>query len=300
VTGAGGFIGRHLVAMLHDRGDEAIPIARPFDANRVASELAGAQAVVHLAGLVSAATDAAFTEANVEGTRAVGEAARRAGIPIIYISSLAAGGPAPAEAPRTEADEPAPVTQYGRSKLGGERAIQSIDGLQWTILRPTVVYGPGDHGMLPVFRLAARGVLPHVGRKTAKYMFIHINDLLRVIDRAVDARAFGETLFVGHPRPVTTRELLDHLRAAVGRRAPIVRVPDPVLGVAASFGDVIGRLRGRRLIIDRARYAELSGPGFVCSVERLRDRLGIVAAIDLPEGLARTAAWYRSEGWLPR
>ncbi|HEV3057429.1 MAG TPA: hypothetical protein VGY48_04235, partial [Vicinamibacterales bacterium] len=46
------------------------------------------------------------------------------------------------------------------------------------------------------------------------------------------------------------------------------------------------------------RYAELYSPGFVCRVERLRDRLGVVAAVDVPEGLARTMAWYVANGWV--
>jgi nucleoside-diphosphate-sugar epimerase len=298
VTGANGFIGRHVVAMLRERGDAAYPIARPFEAVRIASQIAGADAVIHLAGLVSAASESAFVDANVEGTRTVATAARAAGVPIVFVSSLAAGGPAPADRPRVETDPPAPLTAYGRSKLAGERAIRAIDGLRWTILRPTVVYGPGDRGMYPVFRLAARGILPHVGRRTAKYMFVHVRDLTRVIDRAIDARAFGETMFVCHPHAVTTRTLLDRLSEAVGRQAPIVRVPDVVLWAASRVGDVVGALRGKRLIIDSPRYAELSAPGFVCSVDRLRDRLGIVAEIDLDEGLAQTAAWYRAEGWL--
>jgi len=298
VTGATGFIGRNVVALLRDRGDAVFPIARPFDTGRIAAQIAGADAVVHLAGLVSAASESAFVEANIEGTRIVAAAARVADVPMVYVSSLAAGGPAPADAPRVETDPPAPLTAYGHSKLGGERAIRAIDGLQWTILRPTVVYGPGDRGMFPVFRLAAHGILPHVGRTTAKYMFVHVRDLARVIDRAVDARAFGETMFVCHPRAVTTRELLDGLCEAVGRRAPIVRVPDVVLRAAARVGDVVGTLRGKRLIIDSPRYAELSAPGFVCSVDRLRVRLGVVAEIDLTEGLAQTAAWYRAAGWL--
>jgi len=298
VTGASGFIGRNLMAALVRRGDEAVPIARPFDAGRIGVQIAGADAVVHLAGLVSAPSDRAFFDANVEGTRIVADAARRAGVPLVQISSLAAGGPAASDAPRVEDDPSAPLTAYGRSKLEGENVIRAMDRLDWTILRPTVVYGPHDRAMLPLFRLAARGVLPHVGRASAAYMFVHVDDLVRAIDRAIDARVFGETMFVGHPRTVTTREILEHLRTAVGRRAPIVRVPDVVLRAASAAGDVVGRIRGRRMLIDGSRYRELSAVGFVCSVDRLRARLGIAAETDLPDGFAHTAAWYRSQGWL--
>jgi len=298
VTGSSGFIGSNLTATLRERGDEVIAIARPFDAARIAAQIAGADALVHLAGLVSAATDRAFVEANVEGTRVVAEAAWRASVPVVDVSSLAAGGPAPAAAPRVEDDEDAPLTAYGRSKLGGEQALRAIDGLRWTILRPTVVYGPGDRAMLPLFRLAARGVLPHVGRRSAAYMFVHVRDLVRTIDRAIDARAWSETMFVCHPRTVTTREILECAQQAVGRHGPIVRIPDVVLRAAAAAGDVVGRIRGRRTLIDGPRYRELSAVGFVCRVDRLHDRLGVVAGIDLPEGFSETAAWYRAEGWL--
>ncbi|HEV3140970.1 MAG TPA: NAD-dependent epimerase/dehydratase family protein, partial [Vicinamibacterales bacterium] len=198
VTGSSGFIGRNLMTALAARG-ATIPIARPFDAARIASRIAGADAIVHLGGLVSAPRDRDLFDANVENTRVVADAARRAGVPVVYISSLAAGGPAPLSRPRVEDDPPSPLTPYGHSKLAGERVIRATDGLHWTILRPTVVYGPGDRGMLPLFRLAARGVLPHVGRTTAHYMFVHVHDLVRAIDRAIDARADGETMFVCHP-----------------------------------------------------------------------------------------------------
>ena len=298
VTGSSGFIGRNLVEALSAKGDDVLPIMRPFDPSRIADALRGTDAVVHLAGRVSAVRERDFVEANVEGTRAVAEGARRAGVPIVHISSLAAGGPAPSGAPRSEGDPPAPITAYGRSKLESEHVIAAIEGLRWTILRPTVVYGPRDRGMLPLFRMAARGVLPLVGRRTAAFMFVHVDDLIRAIDRAIDAGAHGETLFVAHPRPATTREVLDAVCAAVGRRAPIVPVPDAVLRVACAAGDLASRMRGRRVLLDSSRYRELAADGFVCRVERLRECLGVVAEIELGAGLARTATWYRSEGWL--
>jgi nucleoside-diphosphate-sugar epimerase len=88
------------------------------------------------------------------------------------------------------------------------------------------------------------------------------------------------------------------VRAAAGGRARIVRVPAPVTLVAALCCELAGRLRGRPLLLNRSRYAEIAAEGFVCSVDRLRDRLGVVAQIGLGEGLAKTAEWYRQEGWL--
>jgi len=298
LTGASGFIGGHVEAHFTANGVSVAPVRRPFERHTLADAFNGAEAVVHLAGVVSAVRERDYVSANVDGARAVAEAARAAGIPMVHISSLAAAGPASPMAPRSEDDAPSPINAYGRSKLEGERVIASISGLRWTTLRPGVVYGRRDRALLPVFRLAARGILPLVGRLDAAYTFVHVSDLVRAIAAAVDRPAKGDTLFVGHPQPVTTRGLLEAVRAAGGSRATIVRIPLPLTRLAALFGDLGGLLSGRPALINSRRYAELASEGFVCRVDRLRDRLGIVAAMDLEQGLADAAAWYRREGWL--
>ena len=122
----------------------------PLEASALEAAFRGAEVVVHLAGVPSAVRPQTYTEVNVEGVRAVATAARQAGARLIHISSLAAAGPAPARAPRHEDDPPDPITPYGRSKLAGEGVVASTSGLRWTILRPAVVYGPGDRALLPV------------------------------------------------------------------------------------------------------------------------------------------------------
>jgi dihydroflavonol-4-reductase len=298
VTGATGFIGRHVVAHLRSRGDDVIEVGRPLQRAAVSKAIAGAETVVHLAGVVSASRDADYTAVNIDATAAVAEAARDSEARLIHISSLAAAGPAGPQAPRSEGDPPAPMTAYGLSKLEGERVVAAIAGLRWTVLRPGVVYGPGDRALLPLFVLASRGVLPNIGRSSAAYTFVYITDLVRAIASAVDRGASGDVLFVGHAKPVTTRALLEGVRKAVGRGAVIVPVPLAVLRLVALLGDVGGAIRGKPLPMNSRRYSELATGGFVCRVDRLRDHLGVVAAMGLDEGLAQAAAWYRREGWL--
>lgn len=297
VTGASGFIGRHVTAALAERGDVAVAIKRPFTVPALVDAFRRVDTAVHLAGVVSAVRARDFFTANVEGTRAVAEAAAQAGVRLIHVSSLAAAGPAPPSAPRSEDDPPAPLTPYGRSKLEAERVVIATPGLRSTILRPGVVYGPGDGAMLPLVRYAAHGMLPLAGRTDAAYTFIHIRDAVRAMIAAVDIDV-PCPIFVGHPRPVTSRELLEAVRDATGGTAAIIRVPLAITRVAAACGDVLGLISGRPATINRWRYAEMASVGFVCRVDRLRDRLGIVARIDLDDGLKETAAWYRQEGWL--
>jgi dihydroflavonol-4-reductase len=298
VTGSSGFIGRHMVEHLAARGTRVVAVQRPFEPRALLNALRDVDAVIHLAGVVSALRERDYVAANVDGTRLVADACRTAGLPLINISSLAAAGPASPRNPRSEDDPPAPINAYGRSKLEGERAIARLDGLGWTTIRPGVVYGPRDRALLPLFRVAAAGFMPLVGRTDAAYSFIHVHDLVRAIAAAVDHPAVGDTIFAGHPHPVTTREILEGVRAAAGARAAIIPIPMALTHVAAFAGDLVGMLRGKPAVINSRRYAELASDGFVCRVDRLRDRLGIVAEVALKEGLASAYEWYRQEGWL--
>jgi nucleoside-diphosphate-sugar epimerase len=139
-----------------------------------------------------------------------------------------------------------------------------------------------------------------VGRDAA-YTFIHISDAVRAILAAVDAEndaVKGTVLFVGHPRPVTTREVLETVRSVGRSPAVIVRLPLVLTRIAAAMGDLLARITGRPAVINRWRYAELTAAGFVCRVDRLRERLGVVARLDLREGLEETVASYRRDGWI--
>ncbi len=313
MTGATGFIGRHVCAELTAAGHEVRAIVRPDSPRSAPPEavtfkaaltspalqeaFTGVDAVVHLAGVVSAQSDKEYSITNVAATREVATAARAAGARLVHVSSLAAAGPASAASPRSEDDPPSPVTAYGRSKLESEAAVRAVEGLPWIVLRPGIVYGPGDRAVLPLFLAAKRGILPLVGRTSAAYSFVHVSDVVRSIQAAIESPLSGETIFVGHHRPMSARAVLEAIRAAVGKGV-IVRVPTPLLWVGSIGGELAGIVTRRPAMINRRRYVELTAEGFVCRVDRLKERLGIVPYIGFEEGVARTASWYRSAGWL--
>jgi nucleoside-diphosphate-sugar epimerase len=314
VTGASGFIGRHLTVRLAAAGAEVRAILRPdskkpappnatvirsaLTTEALTGAFSGADVVVHLAGCVRARRAEDFTRGNVDSTRAAAQAARAVNARFIYVSSLAAAGPSSPAAPRTELDPAAPLTPYGASKLAGERAVTEATGLHWTILRPGVVYGPQDAALLALFRMADRGILPAVGRAGAAYTFIYIDDVVRAIERAVERPLDGRTIFLGHPEPVTTLALLQQIRSASAGSALILPIPLPVTRAAAALCDLTTKLTGRLLPLDSWRYAELAAEGFVCRVDVMRELLGVEPQVSLTEGLAKTAAWYRANGFL--
>jgi dihydroflavonol-4-reductase len=312
ITGATGFIGRQLAHALVERGDRVVAIVRPdspglragpfpdgvetaqaaLRSPELAASFTGADAVVHLAGVISARRRATYAAVNVEGTRAAAEAARDAGAHFVYVSSLAAAGPAPASSPRTEDDRPAPINDYGATKLGGEREVAGVPGLRWTTLRPGVVYGNGDHALTPLFRMARSRVMPVVGGAETAYTFVHIDDMVRALVAAIDRRADRLTCFVGHAEAVRARTLVKAVRDAADGRAALLPIPAPLVWIGAQACELAGAAVGRELLLSRRRYAEMYAPGFVCRVDRLRTELGVVAAVNLEDGLKRSAGWY--------
>lgn len=314
ITGATGFIGRHVAADLCARGVAVRAIVRPesrhqappgstvvrapLDADALRDAFSGVDAVVHLAGVVAAVDARTFAVVNAGGTRAVATAARDAGARLVHVSSLAAAGPASRSAPHREDAAPHPVTPYGVSKLDSERIVKGTEGLRSLILRPGVVYGPTDRAVFPLFQAAMRGVLPLVGRPDAAYTFIYVDDVVRTIVAAVEKTDAAGTVFVGHAAPVSSMDLLDAIQAAIGRRARVIPVPMPLTHLAAASADLAGRILRKPMPLNLWRYAELAAEGFVCRVDRMRDELGVTAEVNLRDGMARTAAWYREAGWL--
>ena len=317
VTGANGFIGRNVVLYLRDAGWAVRALVRPDreynvpeGVELVATQLvtadlvraaAGAEVIVHLAARTRGATMQQFEAANVDVTRQVVEAAVELGAKLVHVSSQAAAGPGTLERPRLEDDPPQPLTAYGRSKLAAEQIVRTSPRLHWTIVRPALVYGPFDRGSLPMFKLAQRGIVAQAGGSgNPAYTFVHVDDIARGIEAAATAGAAeGQTFSLGHPRSATADALTDALQRALGRSCRRVRLPYALLLAAALVGDA-ALLCGRPLALDRARLAELTAEGWVCSVEKARTRLDFSARIDLLEGFASTAAWDARQGWLAK
>ena len=314
VTGATGFVGRHVAESFARDGWDVRAIVRrgnnrpvPPGTAVVESDLSresltravgDSEIVVHCAALIRAATQSAFEAVNVEGARAAGSAAASVGARLVLISSLAAGGEGTPDAPRLESDVPSPVNAYGRSKLAAEHAVSGIDRLRWTILRPSAVYGPFDRGFLPLFRMASRGLFLVPSGPDTSFTLVHIADLTRAVRLAAESDdAEGQTMFVGHPIPQTGVAVLRAIAAALARPFRPHQIPVALLAAAARVGDLSWRI-GVSPLVDSGRLSELRARGFVCSVDHVRQVLGFAASTDFEEGIAGTARWYKESAWL--
>jgi dihydroflavonol-4-reductase len=307
VTGATGFIGWRTCERLRDAGWNVVAVVRPesrsplpdgvermpadLEAAALTRACARASAIVHAAGITRATSAVEYHRVNVEGTHAVAEAARVLDARLVHVSSLTAAGPASSDRPKTEADASAPITEYGRSKLKSEELVIGMPGLRWTIVRPAAVYGPRDRQFLPLFQAARRGLLLRPSNADVfSLTLVHVDDVARAIEMAcVCDDAARETLFIGHPAPVSLDLLLRTVSLALNRTYRPVPVPFAFVRLGAWLG--VGGLSAERL-------AEMMSPGFVCSVEQAERRLGFRAAVDLAEGFRATADWYFANHWL--
>jgi nucleoside-diphosphate-sugar epimerase len=259
----------------------------------------GRERVFHVAGIIAARSHDEFLRVNRDGTARLARAAARARVArLVFVSSLAVTGPSRPGEVRLEESGDGPVTAYGRSKQAGERAARET-GVPLTIVRPSAVYGPGDRSFLPLFRAAARGIVPLLGDGSQELTLLHVRDLASALVAAGESPATLErTYHAGHPTPVTQRALVAAIGRAVGREARPVCIPAavvrPLLGVAGR----VSRALGRAPLLDGDKAHELLASGWVSSSEALRRDAGWVARIPLDEGLAETARSYREAGWL--
>jgi dihydroflavonol-4-reductase len=320
VTGGTGFVGRRLVPHLLAKGWKVRCLLRDpakaaglaglevefvrgnlgsFDLLREA--VSGVDAVFHLAGITAARNLGEYLRVNTAGTHGLGKAAMAASSPpkvFVHLSSLAALGPQRGAFPLRESDDPRPVSDYGVSKLAGERALLGVEGLPLVILRPPAVYGPGDPELLPFFRLAARGVFPVVNRG-ARLSLVHADDLACAVALAAAHGRSREVYHIAHGRPVGADELPLHLARAMGRQKVLkVPVPYPALWAAAILSEGVGHLRGKAPVFNRQKARELAAPGWVSATDKAERELGFTADIGIEVGLAMTALWYRAQGWI--
>jgi nucleoside-diphosphate-sugar epimerase len=255
--------------------------------------------VVHMAALTHARSDEEYRRVNVDGTRALLDAAIAAGARrFIYLSSLAAVGPC-AEVSGGADEAAAPLTAYGRSKLAGELVCVGAAGdIEVVSLRAPAVYGPRDTDLYHFFRIARLGVIPVPTGPARPLQLVHVADLARSLVVAATVPDAAGTYHVAESQVYTWEEVGRLVGAAVDRNVRALRVPGPLIGALASMTERAAAIFGRSVIFNRDKARELLAPGWLCETEAARVRLGFETSIPLAAGLRDTAQWYREQGWL--
>jgi nucleoside-diphosphate-sugar epimerase len=254
--------------------------------------------IYHAAGLVAARNEAGFLAVNREGTAHVLEAAAEVShARFLLVSSLAAGGPVERGA-RRNGDEPAqPVTAYGRSKLAGETVVRS-GPLDWVIVRPPAVYGPGDREFLRVFKATRMGIVPVFGDGGQELSLVYAPDLADALVALGHSAATQRVFYPCHPEVLTSSALAREVGRVMDRTIRIVQLPAWTAHAALGASSAVARLRGRTTLLTRDKAHEFFAPAWTADPGPLQAGTGWRAAHDAASGLAATAAWYRAAGWL--
>jgi nucleoside-diphosphate-sugar epimerase len=297
ISGGTGFVGSHLIDVALAAGHEVRALTRREQPQRDGLEwisgslddraalqqlVTNADAILHVAGVISAPDAAAFNKGNVEGTLAMLAAATAGGVHrFIHVSSLAAREPK--------------LSLYGASKARAEELVRS-SGLEWSIVRPPAVYGPGDKETLELFRMAKLGLMlmpPH-----GHVSMIHADDLARLLLALTGSTAPSGILIEaddGKAHGWTHRQLARELGRAVGTKPAIVSAPGVFLKLAAR-ADQLVRGPKAKLTVDRAAY--FSHRNWVVDPKLGPPPELWQPAIVTEHGLKETADWYRDKGWL--
>jgi nucleoside-diphosphate-sugar epimerase len=334
VTGASGFVGKHLVAALTDRGDEITCLVRKSsridptwkagtrlvfgdvtNPDSLPPAVSGQDIVYHVAGCTQALAPRQFYRVNQRGVANVAQVCAGQTNPpvLVSVSSLAAAGPAIDDKPKIESDRSMPVSHYGHSKRAGERAAEAFaDRVPITIVRPPIVLGEADRMGLPLFRSIARFAVHMVpGLNRRRFSLIHADDLVQLLILAAER---GKRL-PPHGRPESHgsqgyyfaaceedpaySDLGRMVAEAVGRHlVVIIPTATPMLWMVAVAGEAVSHLRQDPLFMNLDKAREITAGSWICSARAATEELGFSVGAPLLERLRQTAEWYRKEGWL--
>ena len=319
LTGATGFVGTHTARVLLETGYRVRCLVRPTsDRSRLLKEaelveghlndtealrraVEGCWGVMHIGGVVRVRDTEDFYRTNRDGTANLVKASREAGVErFLLCSSQAASGPSTVLRRRQADDPPAPVTEYGKSKLAGERTLQDDGGDMWyAIIRPPAVYGPYDVAFLSFVRWVKYGVKIRLGSGEMPFALIHVEDLARALTLAISAdHPSGAIWYATDGIDHSLNSLGIAVEAAVGKKAIWITIPSMIAPMIASAIEKISKLRGETALLSRQKLLELTQPAWTCDDTPLRKAVGYKERFDLSNGIAQTVEWYRKEGWI--
>jgi nucleoside-diphosphate-sugar epimerase len=320
ITGGNGFLGRHLISSLQERGDRVRVLVLPaedtgwleqhevtvfrgdiLDPGTLTAPMRGAEGLFHLAAMLGAwGALQTYSDVNVVGTANVCRAALDAGVSrVVHISSAMVYDLA-SPAPAAEDDLLAPLDEpYSLTKAQGDMVVQRLireERLPAVILRPGTLIGPGDRlnfGRMADRVGAGQGVI--IGRGNNAIPLFSIADMVQGLLLALDAeQAAGKIYNIGTDQPLTQAGYLSLIAQELGAPAPRRRVPYRALFAAAHMAERLAEVSNGRIPPFLTRHGvKLYGADNLMSIDKARRELGYVPQVPVAEAVRMACAWYR-------
>ncbi len=327
VTGASGFIGSFIVEKALEEGFETWAAVRKTSSKKylqdsrihfieldfgseekLAEQLRGHNFdyVVHAAGVTKCRKKEDFYRMNADGTIHFVNALLRSGIQIrkfVFLSSLSVFGAIREEKPYKaieSTDVPQPNTEYGKSKLEAERYLETVkDRLNYTVLRPTGVYGPREKDYFIMVKSIAGHTDFAVGTEQV-LTFVYVSDVVEAVFLALKQPESGRAYFLSDGESYNSRDFSRLIKRYLGIKTPVFRLVLPVCltRIACSVCDVWGKMTGTVTALNNDKFHILTQRNWLCDISPAVVELGYRPQVKLEEGVKRAVEWYKKEGWI--
>lgn len=322
VTGAGGFVGENLVRHLVKQGkrvramvrkreqasalkelvDEVV-LADLQDSDSLKSAVDGVAGIYHIGALFrqEGSDHSVFHDINAEGTRRLLDAAVAAGVPRFIHCSTSGVHSGQEDYPLDENGPLSPDDHYQVSKLEGERIALSyfesgkIDGV---VIRPVMIYGPGDARTLKLFKMIAKGIFFYVGDGNKSVHWIDVRDLAVAFEKAMNAtHVSGEVCLAAGEKPMPLKDMVRVVAKALDVKEPRIHIPTPLMLGLADACETVCKPFGVEPPLYRRRVAfYLKNRSFDGS--KARELLGYEPSQSFEDEIADIIAEYRRQGKL--
>jgi len=322
ITGASGFLGYHLIEeALHNNLEVFVAVRKSSDVEHLKhfdikytypqfnnlielkKELKEKQYdyIIHAAGVTKARSRKEYNHINADYTYNLAAAAVSADVNLkgfVFISSLAAVGPLNTlKGSITEDTFPNPVTPYGKSKLIAEDKLKSITSLNYTILRPTAIYGPRDKDIFIFFKQLYKGIEPYIGNMEQKMSFIYVTDLAKVTIKALYT-CNQKTYNLSDGNFYDRYELANIAKSVLNLKTIKFHLPVNFVKTIAYIAEKISSLSNKAAVLNTEKLKELTGINWSCEIESAKHDLGYYPLYNLEAGLIETLNWYKTNKWL--
>jgi len=322
ITGASGFVGFHLIEEALNNNMEVFAAVRKsskidhlagFGINFTYPNFDNVQAlkdniienkydyIIHAAGVTTARSAEEYEHINADYTYNLAKAAVESNIGLkkfVLISSLAGVGPLNnLDGIITEETTPAPVTAYGRSKILAEEKLKSIYSLNYTILRPTAVYGPRDKDIFIFFKQLSNRIEPYIGNIDQKLTFIYVTDLAKVAIKALHT-GNKQAYNLSDGDYYSRYALGDFTREVLNLKTVKFHLPVNFVKLIANISEKVCSLSNKASVLNVEKLKELMAVNWNCDISQAKADLEFTPTYDLKAGVTETLNWYKANKWL--
>ena len=262
--------------------------------------------VVDAAGATKCKCSDDFFCVNTEGVKVIVNALLRSGMDLkkfVFLSSLSVYGAPREDEPHQDildTDPMTPNTAYGKSKLEAERFLSSVkDKLNYTVLRPTGVYGPREKDYFMMVKSISHHVDCAVGYSRQDITFVYVTDVVAAVFLALEQSQSGNSYFLTDGDVYESDTFSRLIRRELGNPFCIRLVmPIFLMRAVCALGSLWARISGRITALNNDKFHILAQRNWRCDISRTRAELGYSPKVKLAEGVRKSVAWYKQSGWI--